>query len=127
MTRPPLSTARIQDAIAASGFGNKALAFVFHPRFQESEVNYKLRLASRLSLAQEALWNNDPQWIDLLRKAINSEEDNIINWRLRKPFLDWCKASGKIAKASIRDLWISVKPWLPLAEANKGRIVRRKT
>lgn len=106
MKQPPLSTARIQDAIVASGFGNKALAFVFPPRFQEAEVNYKLRLASRLSLSQEALRNDDPRWIDLLRKAINSKEDNIINWRLRKPFLDWCKTSGTIAKTSIRDLWI---------------------
>jgi hypothetical protein len=110
MTQPSLSTSRIQHAIVASGFGDKALAFVFHPRFQEAEVNYKLRLASRLSLAQEALWNDDPRWTDLLRKAINSKEDNIINWRLRKPFLDWCGTSGEIAKASIRDLWSDDRP-----------------
>ncbi len=52
----------------------------------------------------------NPRWTDLLRRAINSKEDNIINWRLRKPFLDWCRTGGTLAKASIRELWREDRP-----------------
>lgn len=95
----------LRKAIVSSGFGTAALRFLLHPRFQDAEVNYKLRLARKLGDAREALFNKDQVWTKLLRKAVNSQDDNIINWRVRESILLWCEADAKISQKALRQLW----------------------
>lgn len=99
------SQADLQHAIAISGFGVKALSFLQYGRFQPDEVEYKLSLADDLRKAQHALLNKESSWPDLLKKAINSPDDNFINWRLRKPFLAWCENNSDSAKRGLAALW----------------------
>lgn len=100
-----IDPADLQEAIATSGFGVEALSFLQYERFQPDEVDYKLSLADDLRKAQHALLNNESNWPELLKKAINSPDDNIINWRLRKPFLTWCENNSDSAKLALAALW----------------------
>lgn len=100
-----IEPADLRDAIVTSGFGVKALSFLQYERFQPDEVEYKLDLANDLRKAQRALLNGEDNWPELLRKAINSPEDNIINWRLRKPFFAWCENNYHSAQPALATLW----------------------
>src|SRR5436189_6001070 len=63
--------ARIRQAIADSGFGSIALASITDPGFQRDEVDYKLRLSSKLRAAKDALALKKP-WLGHVQKAINA-------------------------------------------------------
>ena len=102
-----INQSEIREAIARSGFGREAIRFLQHERFQPNEVEYKLRLAADLRKAQDAVLNQESTWLDLLKEAINSPEDNIVNWRLRKPFLAWCQNNSDLAKRALTALWNS--------------------
>lgn len=105
-----INQADLQEAIATSGFGVEALSFLQYERFQPDEVEYKLSLAADLRKAQHAALNGESSWIELLKKAINSPDDNIINWRLRKPFLAWCENNSDSAKRALAALWNTSVP-----------------
>lgn len=100
-----IDPADLQVAIAKSGFGAKALSFLEYARFQPDEVEYKLRLAADLRMAQHAVLNQEGNWRELLKKAIDSPEDNIIIWRLRRPLYSWCEKNGDDAKQALVALW----------------------
>ena len=105
-----INQSEVREAIARSGFGGEALRFLNDVRFQPNEVEYKLSLAADLRKAQDAVLNKESTWLDVLEKAINSPEDNIVNWRLRKPFLAWCKNKSDLAKRALTALWDSSLP-----------------
>lgn len=105
-----INQSEIREAIARSGFGGEALRFLNDVRFQPNEVEYKLSLAADLRKAQDAVLNKESTWLDVLEKAINSPEDNIVNWRLRKPFLAWCQNKSDLAKRALTALWDSSLP-----------------
>ena len=107
---PLMSQAEILEALTTSGFGQSALRFVSDEHFQEYEVNYKLRLAVHFREAQVALEAGQTGWVELLREAIQSREDNIIHWRHREPLLDWCRGDPKGASDGLRRLWDVSRP-----------------
>lgn len=102
-----IDPATVEEAIAKSGFGVQALSFLRYERFQPSEVDYKLSLADDLRKAQWALINENGNWCSLLKKAINSPDDNLIYWRLSQPFLAWCETNSDSAKKGLATLWDS--------------------
>ena len=118
-----IDPADLQVAIATSGFGAKALRFLQHERFQQYEVEYKCELASHLRKAQNALLNHESSWRELLKRAINSPEDNIINWRLREPFLAWCENDSDSAKLALEALWNTMVPIKERIDAFAGKLV----
>lgn len=99
-----LSVAELQTAIASTDFGARAVNYVRDPRFQAREIDYKRRLAVGLSTVIEAIPHGDRAWLTKLRSAIQSTDDNIINWRVRGPFLDWCSDDPAVAATAIAAL-----------------------
>ncbi len=88
-------------AIASTGFGEAAIRYTLDPRFQAYEVDYKRRLAVALRDAVEAIAQNNGSWLDKLRSALQSSDNNIINWRVEAPFLAWCHDDPIVAATSI--------------------------
>lgn len=105
-----LNQSILAEAIESTGFGTIAVKYALDPRFQRFEVDYKKRLATALKIAIDAIRSDDPVWLEVLRTALQSADDNIIYWRLRGPFLEWCQNDRAAAAIAIRSLCDDAKP-----------------
>lgn len=99
------SVSKITNLIASSGFGHLTLAYLEDPRFQDYEVNYKLRLAHELRRAKSALQEGKTGWQGLLAKGLKSKDNNIIRWTLTQEFLEFCNQYPKRASLALGGLW----------------------
>ncbi len=82
-----------------------ALRFVNDPFFEEAEINYKVRLSLMLQKARDAVLEKSGDWIGHLRRALQDPDNNIVNWRITKPFLSWCEGQSTKAQQSLSELW----------------------
>ncbi|MBL8998298.1 MAG: HNH endonuclease [Gemmatimonadetes bacterium] len=101
---------RLENAIGATGFGEAAVRYARRPGFLAAEVDYKRRLAASLRAAVEGMRRGDERWLETLRNAVQSRDDNILDWRLRAKFLEWCQADPVVAGVAVRRLLDEPQP-----------------
>ena len=75
------------------------------PDFDETERDYKLRVADRVGAARDALLGGGTDWAPLLRTAFTARENNLTSWRVHDPFLGWVEAHPDDAAVLLRGLW----------------------
>jgi MoxR-like ATPase len=75
------------------------------PGFDGSERDYKLSLAERIAVARRLFLQGNDEWVEALRKAITSKDNNFTNFRLHTPFLEWTKTDSQAARAALGHLW----------------------
>jgi hypothetical protein len=73
--------------------------------FDEAEREYKIEIASRIRDAREAMFNDDPNWVDKLNHAVTAKPNNLTNWRATQPFIAWCRSEPENAALAFRFLW----------------------
>lgn len=100
-----IAKAEILRAIDETGFGKAALAFLRHPRFQRDEIDYKVRLAAALRAATDGVGRTGSDWIAAMSDALDHPDDNIVNWRLRRPFIAKCNSDASGAASAIERLF----------------------
>src|SRR5207237_1331423 len=57
------------------------------PGFAASERDYKVALGSRLAAARKTCLEGGPSWIEELRKAIQSKDNNLSVWQVNGRFV----------------------------------------
>lgn len=88
-------------------FFSKAAAYLRDPRFQAAEVTYKLRFQGELRPAMEAYRTGDRSALLQLTAALRSPNQNMIDWRVVEPLLDWCERRASNARRALKSLWFS--------------------
>lgn len=73
--------------------------------FDVDERDYKLELAKALAEARAALHEQREDWIDLLRRAFRSRQNNLTNYRAHERFLDWLKEHPADGRAALEIVW----------------------
>lgn len=73
--------------------------------FDGAERDYKLSLAERVAVARRLFLDGNDEWVEALRKAITSKDNNFTNFRLHTPFLEWTKKDPDAARVAIGHLW----------------------
>jgi hypothetical protein len=86
-------------------FYRRVAFYRYHPGFQKGERDYKIRLESVLAESRELIDDNPQQSLDLLRRALKSRDNNIIDWRVYAPLLEDFESSPTRAVADLRALW----------------------
>lgn len=76
------------------------------PRYGEMEREYKLRFAQVLhGLREQFVSSSDNEWISLLSKALKSNDNNLIDWRVYDDFLKWIENDPTKGRESVTYLW----------------------
>jgi hypothetical protein len=104
MTYAPLPMSAVLEALHTSGFGDRALRDRADPLFEIHEMGYKIRLARAIRSAAQAFENGQPTWSRFMAKAVGSNENNIVPWRLKDTFKKWCEDRQEIAGPAIHKL-----------------------
>ena len=86
-------------------FFSEATSYLRDPTFQAAEVSYKLCFQGELRPAMEAYRTGDTSALSQLTAALRSPNQNMIDWRLVQPLLDWCERRASNARTALRSLW----------------------
>ncbi len=100
----------MNDATALQEFLRKAAYYRGLPQFETLERIYKLRLAHDLQEAATAMRGNAVEGLTLLKRAIQSPDDNLINWRDQNRFIEWMKRDSRQAKVALLGVWDATQP-----------------
>lgn len=73
--------------------------------FDEHERNYKIVLAEKLRAAKSALAAGGDSWIDELKAAVGSDENNLTGWRIDSAFAKWIDDAPADAAEATSALW----------------------
>jgi hypothetical protein len=87
--------------------------------FDRDERDYKLAAAQKLSQARAA-FIADEDWLLLVREALDG--NNLVNWRARDTFIDWCAEQSELATHAISSLWDSEEATEGAVDAFASRI-----
>lgn len=89
-----------------------AQRFYAWPEFDASERDYKRVVADQLRAAMEALRDDAAglAWVGLLRGAIGSQTNNLIDWRVKDTFTQWLQQNPQQARHALIHLWLGVEP-----------------
>ncbi|MGI9028925.1 MAG: McrB family protein [Ilumatobacteraceae bacterium] len=74
------------------------------PTFDADERDYKLDLGVRLGAVRQRLFDGDDTWPEPLRAALK-DDDNLVQWRARGPFVEWVDQEPDAAAAALKALW----------------------
>lgn len=88
------------------------------PGFDGFERDYKLSLAERLAVARRLFLEGNDEWVEALRKAITSKDNNFTTFHLHSPFLEWTKKNPDDARLAIGHLWD--EPLAGISDAVEG-------
>lgn len=86
-------------------FFRQAAFYRYHPEFHRREREYKLRLASRFSLARELLNARRATALQMLQQALRSKDNNIVDWRDNADLVIWIKSHPADFARSLQNLW----------------------
>ncbi len=89
-----------------SGFLRWAQRLYEDASFDREERDYKLAVAQTLSEARTVFAAGE-DWLPLIREALDG--NNLVNWRARNTFIDWCAEQPELATLAITPLWESVE------------------
>jgi MoxR-like ATPase len=73
--------------------------------FDETERHSKLRVASKMVAARDAVLSHSPEWLEALRAAFTDSRNNLTDWRAHDPFLQWCEGHEADASRLLQVLW----------------------
>jgi hypothetical protein len=88
-----------------SEFYRRVAFYRYHDEFQVGERDYKIRLASMLAKGRAGLISHPSESLLYLRRALQSPDNNIINWRLQKRLFDWFEHRPANSITSLQALW----------------------
>lgn len=75
------------------------------PAFDWAERDYKFTLGTLLKGSREAFVAGDESWLPLLKKALQSTNNNITAWQVLDGVLKWMVANLDAAKDAVHHLW----------------------
>ena len=80
--------------------------YVESGKLDREEIDYKSRIAAKLTSARNAVLAGDEDWSDLLKEAILDPSNNLIDFRFGKPRLrDWLETHTEEAFVALARLW----------------------
>ncbi len=80
--------------------------YVESGKLDREEIDYKSRIAAKLTSARNAVLAGDEDWSDLLKEAILDPSNNLIDFRFGKPRLrDWLETQAEEAFGALAGLW----------------------
>ena len=79
-------------------------------KFDAEERDYKLAIAEKLANAREAHRTGSEDWLEQLKKAGRTSENNLTYHISMSKFLDWCEANPTDAKTLLGLLWDADDP-----------------
>lgn len=91
-------------------FFSKAAAYLRDPRFQAAEVEYKLRFQGELRPAMAAYRSGATSSLLQLTEALRSPNQNMIDWRVVQPLLEWCRRRPSKTRTALKALWFGGGP-----------------
>ena len=62
-------------------------------------------LADALSTAREMLLSQDPEWVPLLKAAINHTNNDILHWTIKQRLMQWIDDHNQVAHDAFSALW----------------------
>ena len=74
-------------------------------RLQLDEIDYKLEIAQRLSMARKAVLEGSENWADLVKAGLPNRPGSPLSWQLADSFRKWLEASPYEALEALRTLW----------------------
>lgn len=74
------------------------------PGFDVAERDDKIVVAENLRAARDRADSEDPEWVSALKAAFGPPSE-LIDWRARDRFLDWCSANTPEARRLLAQLW----------------------
>ena len=83
----------------------RAKAYVDTGRLESEEIEYKVEAGRRLAEAREAVLAGADGWADLLKRALNPNDANYINWRLISNLNQWYVERPDEALRALRAIW----------------------
>ncbi len=76
-------------------------------RIDSEEIDYKLKTGEDLGRARDAVLSGDSKWPLLVEEGLTTKpNDNLSDWRDRKPRLNWFKSQPDDALHALRALWV---------------------
>ena len=72
---------------------------------EEGEIGYKIRLASDMAKAREAVLTGKSEWREILKPVYNRNHNNLIDWRVAGVLSTWVDGSPDDALDAMRALW----------------------
>lgn len=95
----------IQTNPQLNEFFRQASFYRYHEKFNDYERLYKIRLADRFLESRQRLKSQVHEALRLFRRALTSDDDNIIDWRDQDRILRWMKSSPNEVAKSLENLW----------------------
>lgn len=86
-------------------FYRRVAFYRYHTGFRKGERDYKIRLASTLAESRGLVTKDARQSLGLLRAALRSRDNNIIDWRVYSRLLEDFESSPEKAVADLRAFW----------------------
>ena len=86
-------------------FVSQAREFVDSGRLESDEIEYKVEIGRKLAEAREAVLADADDWADLLKRALNPNDANFINWRLISNLNQWCVEYPDDALRTLQAIW----------------------
>lgn len=69
------------------------------------ERTYKVEWASVIAKARTAVLDDQPDWQEALRRALDHPVNNMLGWRVKGTFKAWATSHPDDALAALRNLW----------------------
>lgn len=88
-------------------FFTEAKVYLATPRFQAAEVDYKISFQGELRPAMAAYRSRARNRQRQLIAALHSPNQNMIDWRLVQPLIEWCSESQSNSDEALTTLWFS--------------------
>ena len=86
-------------------FVRRAQAYIATGQLESEEIVYKVEIGRKLAEARDAVFAGADGWADLLKRALNPNEANFINWRQTSNFNHWCVGYPDEALQALQAIW----------------------
>ena len=86
-------------------FVRRAQEYIATGRLESEEIGYKVEVGRKLAEAREAVLAGTDDWADLLKRALNPNDANFINWRNISNFNQWCVGYPDEALKALQAIW----------------------
>ncbi len=86
-------------------FVRRAQAYIATGQLESEEIVYKVEIGRKLAEARDAVFAGAGDWADLLKRALNPNDANFINWRQTSNFNHWCVGYPDEALQALQAIW----------------------
>jgi 5-methylcytosine-specific restriction protein B len=88
-----------------SAFIGWARRFAELPSFDKDERDYKFKAVEPLREARAEIVGGGDKWFEPLKRGFTNANQNIVNYRVHQPFLDWARQDTVGARHALHYLW----------------------